>query len=190
MKTEIEARLLNVDVDDMVYKLKKANAKFVGDWLQIRNCYDFKPVDENKWIRLRTNGKETTITIKEIGSAKIDGTKELEFNVPDFETGDEFLNKLGYYARTKQENRRIQYILDGVEIDIDFWPHLPTYVEFEAETEQSIKDVCNKLCISYSKLTTIDNESLYKQQGIDVKHTPFLVLEDERKEIAKDLIIN
>lgn len=188
MKTEIEARLLNVDVDDFIFKLRKAKAKFVGDWLQIRQCYDFNPVNENKWIRLRTNGKVTTITIKEIGSAKIDGTKELEFNVPDFETGDEFLNKLGYFARTKQENRRIQYVLDEVEIDIDFWPHLPTYVEFEAETEQLIINVCKKLGINYSKLTTIDNDSLYKKYGIDVKHTPFLDLEDERKEIAKELL--
>ena len=181
MKTEIEARLLNVDVEDFIAKLEKVNAKFIGDWLQIRHCYDFKPVDENRWIRLRTNGKESTITIKEVGSAKIDGTKELEFPVPSFEMGDEFLNKLGFFARTKQENRRIQYILDGVEIDIDFWPHLPTYVEFEAESEQAIKDVCFKLGINYAKLTTMDNDSLYKQNGIDVKHTPFLILEEERK---------
>lgn len=181
MKTEIEARLLNVDAKNFIEKLESVGAKFVGDWLQIRHCYDFKPVDENRWIRLRTNGKETTITIKEVGSAKIDGTKELEFPVPSFEMGDEFLNTLGFFARTKQENRRIQYILDGVEIDVDFWPQLPTYVEFEAESEQAIKDVCYKLGINYSKLTTIDNDSLYKQNGIDVKHTPFLVLEEDRK---------
>ncbi len=181
MKNEIEARLLNVNAENFIYKLEIAGAKFIGDWLQIRQCYDFNPVDENRWIRLRTNGKETTITIKEISSLKIDGTQELEIKVPDFQTGDEFLNKLGYIARTKQENRRIQYIIDGVEIDIDFWPYLPTYVEFEAESEQEIINVCNKLGINYSKLTTIDNETLYKQNGIDVKHTPFLVLEDERK---------
>lgn len=181
MKNEIEARLLNVNAEDFISKLEKVNAQFIGDWLQIRQCYDFNPVDEKRWIRLRTNGIETTITIKEICSSKIDGTKELEINVPDFETGDEFLNKLGYTARTKQENRRIQYILDGVEIDIDLWPHLPTYVEFEAKSEQAIIDVCYKLGVNYSKLTTIDNETLYKLNGIDVKHTPFLVLEEYRK---------
>ena len=182
MKTEYEVRVLEIDHDEMVKKLESLGAELKFSAMQQRYVYDFNPVEENRWIRLRTNGKVTTITIKEVGSVKIDGTKELEFNVPDFETGDEFLNKLGYFARTKQENRRIQYMLDGVEIDIDFWPYLPTYVEFEAETEQEIIDVCNKLGINYSKLTTIDNDSLYKQKGIDVKHTPFLVLEDERKD--------
>ena len=68
MKTEIEARYLNCNVKEVLENLKKHNATFVGDWLQIRNCYDFTPVKENSWIRLRTNGEETTLTIKEINN--------------------------------------------------------------------------------------------------------------------------
>ena len=118
MKYEIEARLLEVDVDNFTQKLNQAGATKVGDWLQIRNCYDFTPVKENSWIRLRTNGEETTLTIKEIESAKIDGTKESEIVVSDFDATDEILNKLGYKARSRQENRRIRYMLNDVEIDI------------------------------------------------------------------------
>ena len=66
MNTEIEARLLNANVKEILAKLKEHNATFVGDWLQLRYCYDFDPVQENSWIRLRTNGIETTLTIKEI----------------------------------------------------------------------------------------------------------------------------
>ena len=68
MHNEIEARLLDVDVKSFIKKLDANNATKVGDWLQIRNCYDFNPVQENSWIRLRTNGEETTLTIKEIKS--------------------------------------------------------------------------------------------------------------------------
>ena len=82
MKTEIECRLLNVDVAQFIKKLKDKNADFVGDWVQIRNCYDFTPVKPNSWIRLRTNGVETTLTIKEIANSKIDGTKECELWCP------------------------------------------------------------------------------------------------------------
>ena len=64
MKSEIEARLLECNVKHILKKLKDTGASFVGDWLQIRNCYDFNPVKENSWIRLRTNGTETTLTIK------------------------------------------------------------------------------------------------------------------------------
>lgn len=182
MKTEIECRLLEVDVDKLINKLKTNGATFIGDWVQMRYCYDFKPVKPNSWIRLRTNGKETTLTIKEIGSDKIDGTKESEIVVSDFSTTDEILQKLGYKARSRQENRRIRFMLDGVEIDIDFWPQIPTYVEFEAESEEAIKNVCKKLDIPYSKTTSLDVESIYSRYGIPPQEMNRLVLEKERKE--------
>ena len=181
MKSEIEARFLECDVELILKKLKENNATFIGDWLQVRNCYDFNPIKKNSWIRLRTNGIETTLTIKEITSNKIDGTKESEIVVSDFDMTDEILNKLGYVARSKQENRRIRYVLDSVEIDIDFWPKIPAYIEFEADSEEKIKAVCEKLEIDFSKLTTLDVQSIYNSYGIDLSALPVIILEDEKK---------
>ena len=181
MKTEIEARLLECDVEKILKKLESCGAQFIGDWLQIRHCYDFDPIKENSWIRLRTNGIETTLTIKEISSNKIDGTKECEIVVSDFYETDEILNKLGYRARSKQENRRIRYMLDSVEIDIDFWPMIPAYIEFEAETEELIKRVCEKLEIDFEELTSLDVQRIYKSYGIDLQKIEELYLEDEKK---------
>ena len=56
MNTEIEVRILDINKDILISKLEENNAKFIGDWLQIRYVYDFKPVDPKRWIRLRTNG--------------------------------------------------------------------------------------------------------------------------------------
>jgi len=187
MHIEIECRLLNCDVDRIIEKLQKNNAEFVGDWLQLRYCYDFTPVKPNSWIRLRTNGKTNTLTIKEIATSKIDGTKESEIVVSDFFATDEILNKMGYHARSKQENRRIQYKLDGVEVDIDFWPYIPTYVEFEAESEQAIKDVCFKLGIDFNKLTTMDVSSIYEHYGYNISKSPILTLEEERKNVSYNI---
>ena len=168
MKSEIEARLLEVDVLKFVEKLKACGAEFVGDWLQLRNCYDFNPVRKNSWIRLRKEGKKTTLTIKEINNNKIDGTKESEIEVSDFDTTNEILNKLGYVARSVQENRRVRYMLNGVEIDIDFWPLIPAYVEFEAKSEQDIKNVCKLLGFDYLSLTSNDVSSIYLRYGFDL----------------------
>ena len=181
MKTEIEARLLDCNVKEIIDKLQTLNAEFIGDWLQLRYCYDFNPVKDNSWIRLRTNGVETTLTIKEINSTKIDGTKECEIKVSSFEATNEILNKLGYFARSKQENRRIRYMLDGVEIDIDFWPMIPAYVEFEADSELAIQNICKKLNIEYTRLTTLDVNSIYLHYGINLENTPHIVLEEDRK---------
>jgi len=181
MKTEIECRLLDCNVEQIMKKLKDNNAQFIGDWLQIRNCYDFNPVREKSWIRLRTNGVETTLTIKEISNKNIDGTKECEIVVSDFATTDELLNKLGYFARSKQENRRIRYVLDNVEIDIDFWPKIPTYVEFEGKSAEEIIAVCKKLDIDFNSLTTLDVSSIYEHYGYNLDKLSEIVLEDERK---------
>ncbi len=182
MKTEIEARILDINAEEVIKRLKELNATFVGDWLQLRKCYDFKPVKQNSWIRLRTNGTETTLTIKEIENSSISGTKELEIVVSNFEETDKILNKLGYSARTSQENRRIRYMLGNVEIDIDSWPKIPTYLELEAESEDEIVEALNKLKIDKNKLVTIDVASIYSHYGIKLKSLPkILQLEDDRK---------
>lgn len=183
MKKEIEARLLDINEAEFISLMKQHNAQFVGDWLMSRNVYDFKPADDGKWIRLRTNGIETTLTIKEIQSKDIDGTLETEIDVSDFDQTNEILNKLGYFARGSQTNRRIRYILDDVEIDIDFWPLIPTYVEFEAESAEKIQSLCNKLNIDFNKLTTMSVPEVYDHYGHNIKTCPKVnLLEKERAE--------
>ena len=181
MKKEIEARLLDINEEEFIALMRKHGATFVGDWLMSRNVYDFNPIDDNKWIRLRTTGEETTLTIKEIKSKDIDGTLETEIVVSDFDTTNEILNKLGYYARGSQTNRRIRYILDDVEIDIDFWPLIPTYVEFEGESVEKIKALCKKLNIEYDSLTTMSVPEVYDYYGHNVRTCPAVnYLEEER----------
>jgi len=78
MNTEYEVRILNIDVLEITQKLNSLNAEKVFGALQRRYVYDFNTKVDNKWIRLRTNGKKSTLTIKDLTSKTIDGTKELE----------------------------------------------------------------------------------------------------------------
>ena len=165
MNTEVEVRILNIDKKDLINKLEKLGAKFIGDWLQIRYVYDFKPIDKNRWIRLRTNGIETTLTIKEIHDKTINGTRELEIKVDSLENTHLILEKLGYKRRSIQENKRIRYILNDVEIDIDTWPYLNTYVEFEGNSEEEIIKVMELLGYKYEDATTDDAQDIYMSLG-------------------------
>ncbi len=65
-------------------------------------------------------GVDTTLTIKNIVSSKIDGMEELQLVVDDFEKCNLILNEFRYIPKGYQENRRIHYLLNGVEIDLDF----------------------------------------------------------------------
>ena len=138
MKTEYEIIILEIDKEEVIKKLKTLGAIKKGEFNQKRYVYDLRPVENGKWIRLRTNGKTTTLTYKDIVSNTIDGTKEIEIEVDDFKKTNELLEKIGFKNRGYQENFRIQYVLNNVEIDIDSWPMIPTYLEIEGNSEQEV----------------------------------------------------
>ena len=166
---EYEARVLEVNKDELEKKLKSLGAEKVADFNYRRRVYDFNPRSDGKWIRLRTDGNKTTLTLKEIKSKEIDGTIENEIEVSDFDATDIILNKLGYKAHTYQENKRTRYLLDGVEIDIDTWPYIPTYVEIEGKSTKQVKEMIKKLGFDQNKVTSIDVQEVFKQYyNIDI----------------------
>lgn len=181
MKTEYEVRVLEINHDEMVKKLESLGAELQFDTLQQRYVYDFNPVIDSKWIRLRTNGIKTTLTIKDLNAKTIDGTKELEIEVDDFEKTNQILEELGYKNRGFQQNKRTQYILNGVEIDLDRWPLIPEYLEIEGENEQAIYDCLSLLGISKDKITTLDVSSIYTHYGYDGDNLTNLNFEMEEK---------
>lgn len=159
---EYEVRILEVDVLKWISYLESHGAIKKGDWLQKRKVYDFHPVIPNKWIRLRTNGEETTLTIKEvIDKTKIDGTRELEIIVSDFEKTSEILDELGYTSKAYQENRRIRYIYKDVEFDFDTWPMIPTYVEVEGKSVEEVEEILKEFSFDVSKKTSMAVQSIY-----------------------------
>ena len=176
---EYEVRVLEIDKDEIQKKLEELNATLVEDSFQKRYVYDFKPVVPSKWIRLRTNGTKSTLTIKNVESSNIDGTKEVEIEVSDFDTTNEILKELGYTPRGIQENKRIKYDLNGVEVDIDTWPRIPTYLEIEGKSEQDVYDTLELLGIPKDKATALDVQSIYEQvYGIDLEKEPNLSFEE------------
>lgn len=168
MQIEYEVRILEIDKDKIISKLEELGAKRIFDDIQKRYVYDYNPSETNKWIRLRTNGRKSTLAIKEVTSNKIDGTKELEIEVSDFEKTKDILSELGYEYRSYQENHRIQYLLDDVEIDIDTWPMIPTYMEIEG-LECKINDIIEKLGFKKEDAISLDVQSIYKDiYNIDI----------------------
>ena len=169
MNIEDEARILEIDKDKLIKRLNKLNAKFVGEFNQKRYVYNIIPKADGKWLRLRTNGKKTTLTYKSVEKNSIYGTKELEIEVDNFENTNSLLELAGIKNKGYQENNRVQYVLDDVEIDIDTWPMIPTYVEIEGKSEKSVLNIIKKLGINDKKITTLDVQSLYKEiYNIDI----------------------
>ena len=81
MHTEYELRVLDIDTEKVIKKLEELGAEKIAEFNYKRRVYNFHPAVDHKWIRLRTDGKKTTLTIKKLESFEIDGTKELEIEV-------------------------------------------------------------------------------------------------------------
>lgn len=177
MNIEYEVRILEINSDELINRLERIGAKFIGKYDQKRYVYNTIPKKEGKWLRLRTNGEETTLTYKSVEKNSIDGTKELEIKVEDFEKTNELLELVGIKSKGYQENRRIRYLLDDVEVDIDTWPLIPTYVEIEGKDEDSVNNVIEKLELQNNKVTALDVQSVYEKiYNIDISKISTLKL--------------
>lgn len=179
MHTEFEVRILDINKDDIIRKLEKIGAKKIAEFDYKRRVYNFNPPTDHKWIRLRTDGNKTTLTIKKIESFSIDGTKEMEIEVSDFEETNRMLEELGYKSHTYQENKRIRYVFDGVEFDIDSWPYIPTYLEIEGKSEEAVKNMMDLLEVDKEKATSLDVQGVFKDfYNIDIAEVPVVKFDE------------
>lgn len=166
MHTEYEVKVLEVDSDSLINKIEQLGGTKVGEFNYRRYVYDFNPKRNDEWIRLRTDGNNTTLTYKNITNDKIDGTKELEIVVDNFDRTNEMLEVLGYSYKGYQENKRIRYMLDGVEIDFDSWPMIPTYMEIEGKNNDEVVSTIGKLGINKERVTAMNTQDIYLNYGI------------------------
>ena len=151
MKTnrEIEVRFLEVDKSLLIKKLISLGAQDRGeDLLEETIFYDknYKWRDvENKFVRLRKNNTHVSLAYKHHQQENVDGVEEIEFDVSDAQKAEFFLEKLGLVAYRHQQKKRHSFLLDGVVVDIDTWPRIPTYVELEGSSESELKRIAKKL---------------------------------------------
>ncbi|MCL5430001.1 MAG: CYTH domain-containing protein [Candidatus Marsarchaeota archaeon] len=119
------------------------------------------------WARVRTDGKYTTITLKERKGSAINHTDEWEVKVDDFKTAVQMLCKM-YKPTIYEENKRIEYKYDGVQITIDKWPELPWIVEIEGASVKKVREVYKRLALSRGEqVANMSIVEFYKLRGID-----------------------
>ncbi len=149
MKSEIEAKFLNIDIKEIRKKLLSIGATQVQPKrLMKRKILDYPDakLDEiGGWVRVRNEGDKTTLSYKQQNDASLHGTKEINIVVDDFDETSNFLNAIGMAEKSYQETKRESWVLNGTEIEIDTWPWVPTFIEIESPDEESIKEVVKQL---------------------------------------------
>ncbi|MGW8526286.1 class IV adenylate cyclase [Nocardiopsis sp. NPDC055824] len=165
---EYEAKVLDIDPRRTAQCILDKGGEDLGEVLQRRYVYDIEPGDASRWVRLRDTGSQVTLTVKEIDSDAIGGTRETETEVGDFETANALLGKLGHTPKAYQANRRRSFTLDGAQLEIDSWPRIPAYLEIEADSRAEVVRVAALLGYTKAELTGENATKVYARHGIDL----------------------
>ena len=173
---EIEVKFLNVNPEVLQSKLESIGAKRVGEYFYRRRVFDYPDWRLDKqgaWLRLRDEEDKITLSFKQrLGIKSHDGTtedsgmEEVEIEVNDFEKTVILLNKLGFIEKHYAENKRIRWIKDGIEFDIDTFPELEPYLEIEAPSWKKIDEAIEWLELNPSEKKIFSTNQIYALKGI------------------------
>lgn len=150
---EIEVRFLNIDKEKLVNILKSLSAVDKGESVLSEIIFydqNLEWLKENRFVRLRTIGSSSSLTYKQNKLQTIDSAHEIEFSISDSQLATSFLENIGLRAYRHQEKRRHTFILKDITIDIDTWPRIPTYVEFEGTSESQLKSFIKSIGYDWS----------------------------------------
>ena len=178
MPIEYEAKVLGIDPDVVEGKVLGLGGRQVADRMMRRLVYDVVPGDGSRWIRLRDSGSEVTLTVKEIAHDGIDGTTETEVVVSSFDTTGELLRRMGFEAKSYQENRRTSFELYGAQLEIDRWPHIPPYLEIESHSQEHVIEIAATLGFPEDQLTGENTTKVYARYDINLSDIPDLRFAD------------
>lgn len=171
MGEEHEIVILDIKRKEVLSRLRKLKARHVGT----RN---FKRIEfllkgdihrGHSWGRVRTDGKETTITLKETqGKGGFTPMKEYEVTADNFGEAARIMTKLvAPKILLYFENERDAYVLGKAQITIDKWPAIPAYVEIEAPSMAEVKRAYKRIDISGRFIGNISIHKIYESYGLN-----------------------
>lgn len=184
MPKEIELTVYDIDREEILRKLKECGAVFVGKYhfktvnFQLETVNQIKSLgidkDDEKyytaWIRIRTDGTSTTLTLKEQYGSTIMKRNEYEVSVDDFLKTIKIIMKLKPTMQyTYIESEREEYKLGLVVIDINKRQKLPYSIEIEAPSKVLVDETYRKLDIKKEpmKNVAVNDFEFYRLFGVD-----------------------
>ena len=182
MNNEIEAQFLDINKNEIRSKLEMIGAKLVKpEVLMRRVIFD---IGEHQYARVRDEGGgKIVMTYKNVQNEKsIMGTKEVNIVIDDYQNGVVFLEACGLIPKAEQESYRETWTLGDVEICIDTWPWIPSFIEIEGPSEKSVWDTAKKLGFTKTDAKFGSVDTTYQHYyGVDCNivnlHTPKILFD-------------
>lgn len=166
MKTEIEVKFLNINLEVMREKLESIGAVCDQPMQTMRRViFDTPEMRGNHaFVRVRDEGHRITMTYKQFDEMSLTGAKEIELHVNSYEDALLFVEAAGAKIKSSQEARRELWHVDDAEIVLDEWPWLNPYMEIEAPSEQSVRKAAAALGLRWDDAAFGDINIAFRQQ--------------------------
>lgn len=182
MKTEIEVKFIDVDIDEMRQCLERVGAVCEQPMRLMRRALVETPDMEqrNAFLRIRDEGHRTTMTFKMFERNALTGAKETETEVGSFEDTLAILKECGLDYRTFQESKRETWRLGEVEVVIDEWTWLAPYIEIEGETEEAVRKAAQQLGFEWDEAVFGSVDVIYERKFPDKTNRGVIDIQEVR----------
>lgn len=189
MNNEIEAQFLDINKDKIREKLSDIGAKLIKPEVLMKRTVFY--TGDHSFARVRDEGDKIVMTYKNVlDDNSILGTKEVNVIVNNYNDAILFLKSCGLEVKAVQETYREIWTYDKIEICIDTWPWIPTFMEIEGPSEEEVWGLADRLGLDRktAKFGSVDTTyQHYYDIDTDVVnlHTPEISFEMEPPEWTK-----
>ncbi|TSC77420.1 MAG: Uncharacterized protein G01um101433_615 [Parcubacteria group bacterium Gr01-1014_33] len=168
MHREIEAKILDIDPEKVQEKLRALGAALEEE-LDLEQVVWWAGDRARSSIRVRRSSDGIVRIIMKRDASEGLGYHEWECDVSDYETAIAIVDALVSVPdlRIEFSHHRQDWRLDGALINIDWFPKIAPLVEIEAESEEKIRSLAEKLGFNPSLLVNKGVVSLlYEALGL------------------------
>jgi adenylate cyclase class 2 len=176
MSLEIEVKILEIDVAQIIAGIEQMGARCEGEWLLKTSIYDFgdrRLLKQQSYVRIRSEGAHWHMTYKRAPKEHRKDAKvreEFDMEIGDPQVAEQILLGLGLQRTLYFEKKRQHYRHGDIVFDIDELPRLPIYLEIEAPSSEAIYATMASLGIPAHKAVTWGPRELLAHYGIKIDH--------------------
>lgn len=166
---EKEVKILEINKKEIISKLEKLGAEKVFDsyYKGLSVLSPAREIDtENNLLGIRKKGDVAYLLFKgkkEEGEAKI--REEIELKIEDYEKTKKIFKNLGFNFSDEKTKSRTSYILDDARFEIDTYEEIPTFLEIEAPSIESIKEAVESVGYSMEDTNSLSGQDIFEKYG-------------------------
>lgn len=173
---EIEVKILEIDPEKILARLKELGAEFIEKGLVKVKAYDFHDKrlrEADTFIRVREIAGRTEVVFKgAIENTDFKIREEIEFHTDNFEKPCKVFERLGMLLFADYEKYRVSYRIGNSKVEFDKHPNIPWFIEVEGPDTKSVEELVRKLGFSMEDKNVI-GRGFHKEYGHNYSNEKF-----------------